>query len=47
MTISRFNGLYKINNILIDFSRDIWTYIVWTILNNRKKGEVGSSEYTK
>ena len=32
----------RINNILIDFSRDIWTYTAWTTLNN-KKGEVGFS----
>ncbi len=39
-----FNCLNRINTILIDFSRDIWTYISMDYFKQKiKKGEVGSS----
>ena len=38
------NSICRINNILIDFSRDIWTYISMDYFKQSiKKGEVGSS----
>ncbi len=39
-----FDNLKRINTILIDFSRDIWTYISMDYFKQKiKKGEVGSS----
>ncbi|MBP1638010.1 MAG: Adenylosuccinate lyase [Bacteroidetes bacterium] len=39
-----FDGLKRINTILIDFSRDIWTYVSMEYFKQRiKAGEVGSS----
>ena len=39
-----FDGLKRINNILIDFNRDVWTYISMDYFKQKlKKGEVGSS----
>lgn len=39
-----FDALRRINTILIDFSRDIWTYISMDYFKQRiKQGEVGSS----
>ncbi len=39
-----FDNLKRINTILIDFSRDIWTYISMNYFKQKiKKGEVGSS----
>ena len=39
-----FDGMKRINTILIDFSRDIWTYISMDYFKQKiKKGEVGSS----
>jgi adenylosuccinate lyase len=39
-----FDALGRINNILIDFSRDIWTYISIGYFKQKiKEGEVGSS----
>jgi len=39
-----FHALARINTILIDFSRDIWTYISMDYFKQKiKKGEVGSS----
>lgn len=41
---AHFDGLKRINTILIDFSRDIWTYISLEYFKQKiKKGEVGSS----
>jgi adenylosuccinate lyase len=41
---AHFDGLKRINTILIDFSRDIWTYISLEYFRQKtKKGEVGSS----
>jgi len=41
---AHFDGLRRINNILIDFCRDIWTYISMDYFKQQlKKGEVGSS----
>jgi adenylosuccinate lyase len=38
------DGLKRLNTILIDFSRDIWTYISMDYFKQKtKKGEVGSS----
>ena len=38
------DNISRINNILIDFSRDIWTYISMDYFKQKiKKGEVGSS----
>ncbi len=39
-----FDGLKRINVILIDFSRDVWTYVSMNYFKQKiKKGEVGSS----
>lgn len=39
-----FHALSRINTILIDFSRDIWTYVSMEYFKQKiKKGEVGSS----
>jgi adenylosuccinate lyase len=39
-----FDNMARINTILIDFSRDIWTYISFDYFKQKiKKGEVGSS----
>src|SRR5690606_2009144 len=39
-----FDALKRINTIIIDFNRDIWTYISMDYFKQRiKKGEVGSS----
>ena len=39
-----FDNLKRINNILIDFSRDVWQYISMNYFTQRiKEGEVGSS----
>jgi len=39
-----FDNLKRINTILVDFSRDIWTYISMNYFKQKiKKGEVGSS----
>lgn len=41
---AHFDALKRINNILIDFSRDIWTYVSVDYFKQKtKKGEVGSS----
>lgn len=41
---AHFDCIKRINNILIDFCRDIWTYISMEYFKQRtKKGEVGSS----
>lgn len=41
---AHFDGMRRINNILIDFCRDVWTYISMDYFRQRtKKGEVGSS----
>ena len=41
---AHFDGIKRINNILIDFCRDIWTYISLEYFKQKvKKGEVGSS----
>lgn len=41
---AQFDALKRINNILIDFSRDIWTYISMEYFKQKTKaGEVGSS----
>ena len=41
---AHFDCIKRINNILIDFSRDVWTYISMDYFKQRvKKGEVGSS----
>ncbi|WP_319226779.1 adenylosuccinate lyase [Draconibacterium orientale] len=39
-----FDGLKRINNIILDLDRDIWTYISMNYFKQKiKKGEVGSS----
>ncbi len=39
-----FHGLIRVNNILIDFSRDIWQYVSMNYFKQKiKEGEVGSS----
>jgi adenylosuccinate lyase len=39
-----FDSLKRINNILIDFCRDVWTYVSMDYFKQKtKKGEVGSS----
>ncbi len=39
-----FHNLVRINNILVDFCRDIWLYIMRGVLSQKKKdGEIGSS----
>lgn len=41
---AHFDTLKRINNILIDFARDIWTYVSIDYFKQKtKKGEVGSS----
>lgn len=41
---AHFDAMRRINNILIDFCRDVWTYIAFDYFKQRtKKGEVGSS----
>jgi len=41
---AHFDGLKRINTILVDFCRDIWTYISLEYFRQKtKKGEVGSS----
>jgi adenylosuccinate lyase len=41
---AHFDAMKRINNILIDLSRDIWTYISMDYFKQKtKKGEVGSS----
>ncbi len=41
---SLFDGLKRINTILIDLDRDIWTYVAMDYFKQKiKKGEVGSS----
>lgn len=41
---AHFDGIKRINNILIDFCRDIWTYISLEYFKQKvKKGEIGSS----
>ncbi|MCB0700348.1 MAG: adenylosuccinate lyase [Chitinophagales bacterium] len=41
---AQFDALKRINNILIDFARDIWTYISMEYFKQKTKaGEVGSS----
>ena len=41
---SHFDTMKRINNILIDFCRDIWTYVSMEYFKQKtKKGEIGSS----
>lgn len=41
---AHFDGIKRINTILIDFCRDIWTYVSMDYFKQKiKKGEVGSS----
>lgn len=41
---AQFDNWKRINNILIDFSRDVWTYVSMEYFKQRiKEGEVGSS----
>ena len=41
---AQFDTLKRINNILIDFARDMWTYISMDYFKQQtKKGEIGSS----
>jgi adenylosuccinate lyase len=41
---AHFDGLRRVNNILVDFCRDIWTYISMDYFKQQlKRGEVGSS----
>lgn len=41
---AHFDSIKRINNILIDFCRDVWTYISMEYFKQKtKKGEVGSS----
>ena len=41
---AHFDCMKRINNILLDFSRDIWTYVSMEYFKQKtKKGEVGSS----
>jgi adenylosuccinate lyase len=41
---AQFDAMKRINNILIDLNRDIWTYISMEYFKQRiKKGEIGSS----
>ena len=41
---SLFDGLKRINTILIDLDRDIWTYVAMDYFKQKiKKGEIGSS----
>ena len=44
MLAAQFDGIKRINNILIDLCRDIWTYVSMDYFKQKtKKGEVGSS----
>jgi adenylosuccinate lyase len=44
MLAAHFDAVKRINNILVDFCRDIWTYISVDYFKQKtKKGEVGSS----
>lgn len=41
---AHFDCMKRVNNILIDFSRDVWTYVSMDYFKQKtKKGEVGSS----
>ena len=41
---AHFDAMKRINNILVDFSRDIWSYVSMDYFKQKvKKGEVGSS----
>src|SRR5258705_13012696 len=41
---AHFDCIKRINNILVDFCRDIWTYVSMEYFKQKiKKGEVGSS----
>ena len=41
---AHFDAMKRINNILIDFSRDVWSYVSMDYFKQKiKKGEVGSS----
>lgn len=41
---AHFDCIKRVNNILIDFSRDVWTYVSMEYFKQKtKKGEVGSS----
>ncbi|HTE10295.1 MAG TPA: adenylosuccinate lyase [Chitinophagaceae bacterium] len=41
---AHFDAMKRINNILIDFSRDVWSYVSMEYFKQKiKKGEVGSS----
>jgi len=41
---AHFDGIKRINNILIDFCRDVWTYVSMNYFRQKtKKGEIGSS----
>src|SRR5207247_1997300 len=41
---AHFDGMKRLNNILVDFCRDVWTYISMDYFKQKtKKGEVGSS----
>ncbi|MGZ5220293.1 MAG: adenylosuccinate lyase [Chitinophagaceae bacterium] len=41
---SHFDCMKRVNNILIDFSRDVWTYVSMEYFTQKtKKGEIGSS----
>jgi adenylosuccinate lyase len=41
---AHFDGMKRINTILLDFCRDIWTYVSMDYFKQRtKKGEIGSS----
>ena len=41
---AHFDCMKRVNNILIDFSRDVWTYVSMEYFKQKtKKGEVGSS----
>jgi adenylosuccinate lyase len=44
MLAAQFDALKRINNILIDYARDVWTYISMDYFKQKlKEGEVGSS----
>jgi adenylosuccinate lyase len=41
---AHFDGIKRINNILVDFCRDVWTYISMDYFKQKvKEGEIGSS----
>jgi len=41
---AKFDAISRINNIILDFSRDIWTYVSFGYFKQKiKEGEVGSS----